>query len=63
MVETAAVFLQAKTLAVGCSDVGYFISFHPIGRQIVSGVPPCKPHNAEARGECKFKVLCSTAGH
>jgi hypothetical protein len=32
-------FLQPKTLAVGCNDVGYFITFHTMGRQIVQGAP------------------------
>ena len=64
--ETAAVFLQAKTLAVGCSDVGYFITFHPIGRQIVSGVPPCKPHSLRCKANARLKycavLLVTDAG-
>ena len=30
-------FLQPKVLAVGCNDLGYFISFHSSGRQVVQG--------------------------
>lgn len=29
--------LQANTLAVGCNDVGQFISYHTMGRQIIGG--------------------------
>lgn len=31
-----ALHLQAKTVAVGCSDVGMFVTFHPQGRYIVN---------------------------
>lgn len=36
-IDDGVAWLQPKTLAVGCSDVGYFITYHTIGRQIVSG--------------------------